>query len=80
MLGYWKAVKQYCISWCHEIPGQRDHDSSSVEGDGGGGLVAKSRPTHCDPTDCTLRGSSVREISQARMLEWVALSFSTGIS
>ena len=30
----------------------------------------------CDPTDCSLPGSSVHGISQVRILEWVAISFS----
>ena len=30
----------------------------------------------CDLVDCTLPGSSVHETSQARTLEWVAISFS----
>ena len=30
----------------------------------------------CNPTDCSLPGSSVHGISQARILEWVAISFS----
>ena len=30
----------------------------------------------CDPKDCTPPGSSVHRISQARILEWVAISFS----
>ena len=30
-------------------------------------------PTLCDPRDCSLPVSSVHEISQARILEWVAL-------
>ena len=30
----------------------------------------------CDPTDCSPPGSSVHGISQARILEWVAISFS----
>ena len=30
----------------------------------------------CDPVDCSLPGSSVHGISQARILEWVASSFS----
>ena len=36
--------------------------------------VAQSCPTLSDPTDCSLPGSSVRRISQARVLEWVAIS------
>ena len=34
--------------------------------------VAQSCPTLCDPIDCSLPGSSVQEIFQARVLEWVA--------
>ena len=30
----------------------------------------------CDPMDCNPPGSSVHGISQARILEWVAISFS----
>ena len=37
-----------------------------------------SCPTLCDPTDCNLPGSSVHGIFQARILEWVAISFSRG--
>ena len=36
--------------------------------------------TLCDPMDCSLPGSSVRGILQARVLEWVAISFSRGSS
>ena len=38
--------------------------------------VAQSCPTLCDPRDCSLQGSSVRGIFQARVLERVAISFS----
>ena len=41
-------------------------------------LVTKSCPTLCDPRDCSLPGSSVHGIFQARLLEWVAISFSGG--
>ena len=34
----------------------------------------------CDPMDCSLPGSSVHGIFQARTLEWVAISFSRGSS
>ena len=33
-----------------------------------------------DPMDCSPPGSSIHEISQARILEWVATSFSRGSS
>ena len=38
--------------------------------------VAQSCPTPCNPMDCSLPGSSVYGIFQARVLEWVAISFS----
>ena len=38
--------------------------------------VAQSCPTLSDPMDCSLPGSSVHGIFQARILEWVAISFS----
>ena len=34
----------------------------------------------CDPVDCSLAGSSVHGIFQARMLEWFAVSFIRGSS
>ena len=46
----------------------------------GGGLVAKSFPTLCDPMVCSLPCSSVHGILQARILEWVAIPFSRGSS
>ena len=36
--------------------------------------------TLCDPMACSLLGSSVPEIFQARILEWVAISYSRGSS
>ena len=36
--------------------------------------------TLCDPMDCSLSGSSVHGIFQARVLEWIAISFSRGSS
>ena len=41
-------------------------------------LVAQLCLTLCDPMDCSLPGSSVYGISQARILEWVSISFSRG--
>ena len=38
--------------------------------------VAQSCLTLCDPMDCSLPDSSVHGIFQARVLEWVAISFS----
>ena len=43
-------------------------------------LVAQSCPTLCDAMDYSPPGSSVHGILQARILEWVAVSFSKGCS
>ena len=40
--------------------------------------VAQSCPTLRDSMDCSLPGSSAHGILQARVLEWVAIAFSTG--
>ena len=42
-------------------------------------LISENR-TLCHPMDCGLPGSSVHGIFQARILEWVAISFSRGSS
>ena len=42
--------------------------------------VTQSCLTLCDPMDCSLPGFSVHAIFQARVLEWVAISFSRGSS
>ena len=42
--------------------------------------VAQLCPTLCNPKDCSLPGSSVHGIFQARVLEWFAISFSRGSS
>ena len=41
--------------------------------------VAQSCPTLSDPMDCSLPGSSIHGIFQARVLEWVAIAFSETI-
>ena len=42
--------------------------------------VAQSCPTLSDPMDCSLPGSSVRGIFQARLLEWGAIAFSSSVT
>ena len=42
--------------------------------------VAQSCPSLCDPMDCSLPGFSIHGILQARILEWVTISFSRGSS
>ena len=46
----------------------------------GEGEVAQLCPTLCNPTDCSLPGSSIHGIFQARVLKWVSISFSRGSS
>ena len=52
----------------------------------GFGIVNKAEmslqlcPVICNPMDCSPPGSSVHGILQARILEWVAISFSKGSS
>ena len=43
-------------------------------------LVAYSCPTLCDPVGCSLPGSSIHGVFQARILEWVVISSSRGSS
>ena len=42
--------------------------------------VTQLCPILCDATDCTPPGSSVHGIIVARLLKWVAISFSGGFS
>ena len=55
------------------FPGNQKASKSESE-------VAQSCPTLCDPMDYTPPGSSIHGILQARILEWVAISFSKSIS
>ena len=43
-------------------------------------MCAQSRPTLCDPMNCSPPGSSDHEIFQAKLLDWVVISFSRGSS
>ena len=42
--------------------------------------LLQSCPTLCNPMDCSLPASPVHGISQARILEWVAIFASRGSS
>ena len=65
-----------CITWHSSCPSVE----TGVWGPTLDVLVFQSCPTLCDPIDCSLPGSSVHEILQARILEWVAAPFSRGSS
>ena len=54
--------------------------ASSLSQCNANGNRAQSCPTLCDPTDCPPPGFSVHGIFQARILEWVAISYSRGSS
>ena len=58
------------IAWLHQCGGVQSAESE----------VAQSCLTVCDPVGCSLPGSSVHRIFQARVLEWIAISFSRGSS
>ena len=67
----WDSPGKNTGAGCH-FPLQRMKVKSESE-------VAQSCPTLSDPMDCSLPGSSVHEIFQARVLEWVAISFSRSL-
>ena len=82
---------QSCLTLCHPIDGSPpSHPWDSLGKNTGVGChfllqcmkvksqseVAQLCPTLSDPMDCSLPGSSVHEIFQARVLEWGAIAFS----
>ena len=77
------AQQAWCISWTgFEISCQVwDTMDFALLPSEGEGEVAQSCLTLCNPMDCSLPGSSIHGIFQARVLvaKWVAISFSRGI-
>ena len=78
----WRCEKWKCHQWKQRLVGRVDieekHDIYYI-------IVcvcsvALSGLTPCDPMDCSPPGSSVHGIFQARILEWVALSYFRGSS
>ena len=68
-------------AWCLQSMVTNRHDLGTEEqNERKETLVTQSCLTLCNPMDCSLSGSSVRGILQARTLEWVAISFSRGSS
>ena len=53
---------------------QKEKHQYSIESES---EAAQSCPTLCNPMDCSLPGSSILGIFQARVLEWVAIAFSS---
>ena len=64
----WDSPGKNTGAGCHFLPQCMKVKSESA--------VAQSCPTPSDPMDCSLPGSSVHGICQARILEWVAIAFS----
>ena len=64
----------FFVHWCQieRVLGEVEKESESE--------VAQSCPILCDPMDCSLPHSSVHGIFQARVLEWVDISFFRGSS
>ena len=64
------------------VPGvaKRQDWATELNPGAGGGLVTEMSPTLWDPMNCSPPASSVHSISQARILERVAISFSRGSS
>ena len=69
--------------WAQELGFRGQRGREKPERNWSQGVGAKSlwsRPTLCDPVNHSPPGSSVRGISQARILEWVAIPSSRGSS
>ena len=67
------------VLWKDQVEKVEDnsrHNKMQSKGSG----VTQSWLTLYDPMDCSLSGSSVHGIFQAKVLEWVAISFSRGSS
>ena len=75
---------QKCWKWVLMRNSVSSHFSNSCTGISVWGSrkvsVAQSCPSLYDPMDCSLPGSSVHGVLQARILEWVTIPFSRGSS
>ena len=71
-----------CPSWGSRSTGRRNSNRKMTLQliDSIACLAAPSCPILCDPLDCRMPGSSVHGILQARISDWVAISFSRGSS
>ena len=70
-----KCLPLVTHSWVWELPWKWLYTKLSNEMNV---LVDEFCPTLCDPTDCSLPGSSVHVILEVRILEWVAILFPRG--
>ena len=66
------------VTWIVEIWSDKPRISHKIYLTlGAGAKSLQSRPTLCEPVDHSPAGSSVHRILQARILVWVAMSFSS---
>ena len=68
IIGRHNCIRQLWLGYAVAINGPENLESESE--------VAQLCPTVCNPMDCSLLGSSVHGFFQARILEWVSISFS----
>ena len=71
------------ILYCRQILHQLSYREALYDVSAAAAAAAKSLQscsTLCDPMDCSPPGSSTHGLFQARILEWVAISFSRGSS
>ena len=91
-LGYISLLSPYSVKPLPLLPMRNDEekegalDYGEVDNEKGlrfteiSVLVTQSCPALCNPMDCSLPGSSVCGLLQARILEWIAIPFSRGSS
>ena len=72
-LGRWQKMPGVSVPSASLWPQAAGRSESESE-------VTQSCSTLCDPMDYSLSGPSVHGISQARVLEWIDISFSSGSS
>ena len=75
--GTWQCCTDQHLKWDQE---QLHNLQEPVQNEKAESEVAQSCLHLCDPMDCSLSDSSVHRIFQARLLEWIAISFSRGSS
>jgi hypothetical protein len=67
---FWFGLRQNCVITIAQVSKETKKERE----------VTQWCLTCCDPVDCKLPGSSIHGISQSRVLEWVAISFSRASS
>ena len=82
---YYSAIKRNAFEsvlmrWMNLEPITQSEVSHKDKAAAAAAKSLQSCPTLCDPMDCNLLGFSVHGILQARILEWIAISFSKGSS